>query len=306
VTLIRGQPPGIPSFAVSGDGQWMLHSALRLTQLTNLKSGETFSLPAMATGNRFSLSDDGKMLASSLGTRVTYCSFDDLKKIREMRVANTVRDLAFSRDGSLLAVGANGTGAVANSFSPRSHVVPQTREDCVVEVLDIPSGQTVTCKGHQCSVESVVIADNRTVLSSGRDGLRRWDVRTGQQLGSFEHNMFPSQISADGKFVVGLDVKTLQYTQWDIDKAKVARRAKALAQLPTSLAIALSPDGRYLLLSGRSSLREMETSVIDMQTGQQLGVVENYAQHLALLSGGLAYYCDIRERQIMRWKLEIK
>lgn len=305
VTLLRGQPPYQTSLAVSGDGQWMLHSANRFTQLTNLKTGQTHAF-TMPTGSRFCVSDDGKMLASASGTRVSYCSFDDSKKFRDVRAANAVRDLAFSRDGSLLALGTNGTGAVAVSYSPRSNVILKPREDCVVEVIDVPSGQSVTCKGHECAVESVVIAEDRTVLSSGRDGLRRWDVRTGKQLGSFEHDMFPSQISADGKIVVGFDVKTLQLTQWDIVNAKVIRRGKAMTQLPTNLLIAVSPEGRYLLFNSRVPAKEMEMGIIDMQTGEQLGDIEGVAQNLAIFADGLAYYTDVRGHQIVRWQFPVK
>jgi Caspase domain/WD domain, G-beta repeat len=183
-----GAPGDQEAFAFSADGGTLAvaaaDGAIELWDL--VRGGTPRRLPsdaavagvqAVSPYESFGFSDDGRMLAGGRATAVDLWDLGTGRRVRTLArprspgaIAtqayrlNAIWPLAFSRDGRLLAGGA---------------------DDGTIAFWDTASGQRLrTATGHRGNVTSVRwSADARTVLSGSDDAtLRLWDTATGREL----------------------------------------------------------------------------------------------------------------------------
>ncbi len=116
-----------------------------------------------------------------------------------------------------------------------------------VYVLEAVKGRPVGCfRGHNKSVESVVAtSDNRRVISGGLDGVRVWEIDTGNELFAFPQYGPEIAIVPGGPCLLSAAIdKTVHLWRWD-----TGQELRAFRNLTGPLGV--SPDG-HLALSGRN------------------------------------------------------
>jgi WD40 repeat protein len=144
---------------------------------------------------------------------------------------STVWTIAFSPDGKLLASGGN---------------------DALVRVWDVERGALLrTLRGHQRIVWSVAFSpDGRTLASGSYDfTIRLWDVANGQQrkvINRHTETVVTLEYAPDGRLVSGSDDKTARL--WDTNGNQLRVFAGSAEHVQ---AIAVSPDGKWLITGGR-------------------------------------------------------
>ncbi len=190
--------------------------------------------------------------------------------------------LAFSADGSLLAVGlrdgrlmlwdtrswsarslklAQGLLVQAAAFAPDGTVMA-AGADSTVTLWDLPSGkQRSSLQGHRSRVGHLIFsADGRTLASSDADGLViLWEWPTGRRCATLNPESlirrmgFPLAFSPDGKTLAFAN-QCSQITLWDVSAGK--RIAAMGDSLRPIMAMAVSGDGKLLAAGGTDGLIE--------------------------------------------------
>jgi WD40 repeat protein len=142
--------------------------------------------------------------------------------------ADTVRAVAFSPDGLILATGGY---------------------DNVLRLWDVATGRKrVDLAGHTGWIESLAFSpDGRTIASEGLDGGRLWDVAAKQGTIKLDAGQVLAVAYApDGTAVATGAEDDGSVKIWDISAAKVRARLAGLPGDDVVLALAFSPDGRNL------------------------------------------------------------
>jgi WD40 repeat protein len=142
--------------------------------------------------------------------------------------ADTVRGLAFSPDGKILATGGY---------------------DNILRLWDVTTGHKRTeLAGHTGWIESLAFSpDGRTIASGGLDGARLWDVATGQGTAKLDAcQVLAVAYAPDGNVLATGAEDDGSVKIWDLPAAKVRARLAGLPGDDVVLALAFSPDGHTL------------------------------------------------------------
>ena len=225
-------------------------------------------------------SPDGKRIALAGFQLVRLVDAATKQTIAELKgEADTVRAVAFSRDGRLLAA-AGGLPARAGevkiwdvsrrelvqtvhghadciygvAFSPDGKTVATSSYDKLIKLWDIATGNEIrTYKDHIDAVYALAFTpDGKRLVSGAADRtVKIWDVATGERLYTLsepQDGINAIALDPTGKLVAagGLD-KTIRI--WALGEKSGTLRATLIAHEDAILRLAWSPDGKYLLSS---------------------------------------------------------
>ena len=144
----------------------------------------------------FAISPDGKFLAVAVGTKEAWIletlTGKRIRKIETKQLGHTLAT-AFSKDGSLLAIG-------------------DGKDTGKCEIWDWQRNTLVqTLTRHQGSIYCIAFGiDNKTIVAGGFDGVRIWDIKSGrcmhnlQNYGEYESDVHSVVFNPDGRTFMSL------------------------------------------------------------------------------------------------------
>ena len=142
-------------------------------------------------------------------------------------------------------------------------------------VWNLETDQTFRFNGHKETIQCVALSANgRQGLSAASDGIRWWDVETGQELGRMDRRSVTCLAFApDGVHAaVGEDLGALAL--WDLKTGQPTQRLGGHDDAVTCIAI--SPDGTSILTgSADKSIR-----LWDVETGRERARMQEHAQRV--------------------------
>jgi WD40 repeat protein len=222
--------------------------------------------------------DGSFVLAASTDTRPVVCLWD-WKTRRKLGL--------FGHDGFIwcVAVTPNGRYAVTGAGSA-SRGEGQEDRDCSVRVWDLLRGQEhIRLTGAEKPVFSVAISpDGKHVLAGGGDGMRLWDIATGQLLRHYPLNdsygygyghwqsVRGVAFSPDGRWMLSASNDNTVL----LGEVETGRRLLRLVGHTDSVtSVAFSPDGRYVV-SGSADRTVRLWDVKGPQTAEELWCYEGH------------------------------
>jgi WD40 repeat protein len=239
VNTVAFGPEGETALSGSGDGTlilWEVETGQPIRRLEGHKGGVNSVAfgPDTQTGTSgqtaLSGSDDATLILWDVTTGEPIRRFEGH--------AGAVNSVALSPDTE---TGTGGQTALSGS------------EDTTLILWDVASGEAVRrFEGHINELEGVEFTlDGRTMLSTGGNTLRMWDLGTGEEIRQQAAGCMPVlfAISPDGRTAM---LQMVDLILWDIENWRTAQ--SLLAGLPYNVFLesaAFSPDGR-LALSGYS------------------------------------------------------
>jgi serine/threonine protein kinase len=166
-------------------------------------------------------------------------------------------------------------------------------------VWDFENGKTYQITGHSKPIRCAGLSpDGQQGLSAGPDGVRWWQVETGQELGRLERVLATSLILLpDGKAVVGEELGTL--TLWDLKANKELQSFSGHAN--TVNALAVSRDGNRLISGGA----DKSVRIWDVATGKELARLEGHAaavSAVAFAMDGLRVLSSSTDGAVCLWQ----
>jgi uncharacterized protein YjbI with pentapeptide repeats len=202
----------------------------------------------------------------------------------------SIQSLAWSPDGTLLAVGGAAGAVLLNAdlepirvltghrgwvssvgFSPDGRTLASSGSDGVVRLWDVPSGQQLPELTGQTarSAWSVAFSPDGRTLASGSDGgvVRLWNVPSGQQLpeltGHGDGLVGSVAFSPDGRMLAsGSDGGAVRL--WNVPSGEQLHELTG-GTVRSVWSVAFSPDGQTLASGGDGGVRLWEVA-----SGQQL------------------------------------
>ncbi len=244
----RAQPHYAFSLAVSPDGKHFAVSAsedngISLRDLATGKQVRRFRGPARPAFH-LAFSPDGKFLASACSHDAFVWEVATAKQVHRAPAAWSCLVLpgpavAFSRDGKLLAVAAEGK-----------------RRKSRIDLWDTSSWKLVrSLIGHTALVVGLAFtADGKRLVSGSDDGsVRLWDVVAGKQLRCHHEELGPVGgvvLACDGK-VLAACITSGEVHAWDTASGKELWSADLSAPVQ---AVAVSPDGKTLAAAAQKRI----------------------------------------------------
>jgi WD40 repeat protein len=163
------------------------------------------------------------------------------------------------------------------AFSPNGRFGLSACSEATVRVWNLATGEQIHCFTEQWGnvYAATFSADGTKVLWSGRDGMRAWDLVSGEDLGRYQAEKgAPVAFSPAGDRALTTYWRT--FTLLDLQTGAVLRtfqikgQGKSADRIYSIFAVAFSPDGkRALSASADSTLR-----VWDVNTGEQLCCID--------------------------------
>ena len=233
----------------------------------------------------------------------------------------SVYDLAFSRDGRLLASAgvdkveiwnpSNGNrqccldvhqGAVLGvEFGPSDTMIATAGEGGIIQLWDLQTSKHLqSMKGHQGDVNCVTFAPGGSLLASCGDDktVRLWDLETGQIKGTLighDGLVYCVAFSRDGATLLSSSFESV--ILWDIETGHP--RAILREGVQAIRAVAFSPDGKTFASGGLESIQ-----LWDAETTQMRAVLDGHemVSTIAFSADGHTLVSGSRDRTIKLWK----
>ena len=306
------------------------------TYLHDLDTGE---LKMTLTGHQehvdnLAFSPDGKTLATSSHIDETIRLWDahtgKHKKTFTAPHARYIRGLAFSPDGKTLASG-SGDGTIrlwdaqtgnekhtftghseriySVAFNPNGDIIASGSTNGIINFWGADTGQYIKTlnggkNGFKDPADSLVFSPNGRTLACGHDGIRLWDVQTG------EHKMqLTEHTDAIESVAFSPDGKTLASGSWDntirLWDAHTGKLKKTLMGHTKSVnSIAFNPDGRTLA----SGSDDETIRLWDVDTGKSeitlVGHTE-WVESIAFSPDGKTLASGGAESMILLWDMDV-
>lgn len=272
IKSIAFSPDG--SMAVSGDSDKaiILWDTANWSQLATLK-GHSGDVQALQ------FSPDSRILASgSRDNNVILWNILRREQMLMFKVKDKVNSVDFNPSGSYLATGANSKDIIlwdirnatqarifkarndilTLDFSPNGRHLATAGKNRIIDLWDIQTGKRVrSFEGHTKDVRTVIFSPGgKLLISAGEDKkIIVWDAASGRQirtLNAHDNDVIALAISRDGHRLVSAQSQRSGslFIVWDVNKGREVKRIKTDKR---SEAIALSPNGRFLL-AGRDKL----------------------------------------------------
>ncbi len=206
----------------------------------------------------------------------------------------SVRSIAFSPDGSILAGGFRNTiriwdtktgkwkkslivhkGSVMTlTFSPNGEMLASGNSDKNIRLWETKKWKhKATLSGHNDSLRNLAFSpDGKTLASGSYDGtIRLWNTQTGKEKTKIIHNQLPFYVilSSDGKTLVNSEFGEIFL--WDIDTAKLSYLINSNLErmyIGRPYGIDISGDGTTLSQFGRRG-KDKQHLFWNLKTGDQ-------------------------------------
>src|SRR5262249_4535153 len=230
------------------------------------------------------LSADGRYLASANYDQAIHVRDRATGRVLELpAISDGHSTVAFSPDGQWMAVGGDngrfGAGVVelwstktwsevrplpfvgsnphALAFSPDSRWLVAGHDDAMVRVWEVATGALRDLPGHRKAVRDVAFSpDGRLIASASQDStIRIWDAESYELRATLRHErpVFSLAFHPRARLLASstgddFDSSRGDLTLWNVDSARVVRKASALAAMVRK--VCFSPDGRRLATAG--------------------------------------------------------
>lgn len=239
-------------------------------------------------------SSDGRMLASGGSDNLILLWPLDKEKLSPTRSGFSVRALAVSPDGKMMATSGFGTICLWETetgkeirrldgnhgfincvaFSPNGKMLAWIGQGGKVYLLDTQTNKILhRIEGHRPEVVSVMFtADSRGLISAGRDQIiRYWDVATGRELHQFGSPMpdaYAYAFSPDGRSFAVVTATTRTMSLWRLQGNNKPSRLSP--HQDRVLSVAFSRDGKRVACGCQGGT----VVVWDATTGNQLQKIQ--------------------------------
>jgi WD40 repeat protein len=124
--------------------------------------------------------------------------------------------------------------------------------------------------------------DGERLLTAGADGMvKLWELDTGQELGAFKfeptrygiRGVINAAFSPDGKQLAALTEGPESMARvWEIETGKIVFEASRHVEMDTNFALAFSPDGNDLAISGLN----ITLTIYDIRSGKVINNIAGY------------------------------
>jgi WD40 repeat protein len=336
--FVTASPDG-KTVAASGEGGiglWDVQTGQHIGSLSIANIGLIISMD---------FSPDGKALASgdAYGTIVLW----DVETRQASAILPTsqleIQSVAYSPDGKKLASSgrdktillwnlANGSGNLQYSlsdnarsfgltFSPDGDTLISHREDGTIIIWDVSTAPETSLKtnrsiamlidSHSSTISNSNVAfspDGKTLASLGEDGIRLWNVSTGQPIGQplsgYLNSVTSIAFSQDGKTVAASGEGTV--ILWDATTGRLIGQPMD-THTSQQMSIAFSPEGKLLVASDSADGTVFLWDVSEGQLiGQPLSGRLNLVTSIAFSQDGKVLAAGSADGAVILWNIQTK